>query len=101
MEGEDWEYEYDMGDGEIDEMGQPQPGGFRQRGGKGTGNAGKPGKRLRLEDLQSQFGVGLKEAALRLGICATTLKRACRLFSIPRNTLPSHEQEFLAQMTTL
>ncbi len=38
------------------------------------GNPGKPGKRLRLEDLQSQFGVGLKEAAYRLGICPTTLK---------------------------
>ncbi len=40
--------------------------------------AGKPGVRLTLEDLQSQFGVGLKEAANRLGICLTTLKRACR-----------------------
>jgi len=39
-----------------------------------VGNPGKPGKRLRLEDLQSQFGVGLKEAANRLGICPTTLK---------------------------
>ena len=45
---------------------------------QGSGNSGKPGKKLRLEDLQSQFGVGLKEAASRLGICATTLKRACR-----------------------
>ena len=41
---------------------------------KGAGNPGKPGKKLRLEDLQSQFGVGLKEAANRLGICPTTLK---------------------------
>lgn len=40
--------------------------------------AGKPGVRLTLEDLQSHFGVGLKEAANRLGICPTTLKRACR-----------------------
>ncbi len=40
--------------------------------------AGKPGVRLTLADLQSQFGVGLKEAAARLGICPTTLKRACR-----------------------
>lgn len=52
--------------------------GSRRRRGKGSGNAGKPGKRLRLEQLQSHFGVGLKEAASRLGICATTLKRACR-----------------------
>ncbi len=45
-----------------------------RRRGRGTGNPGKPGKRLRLEDLQGQFGVGLKEAANRLGICPTTLK---------------------------
>lgn len=31
-----------------------------RRRGKGTGNPGKPGKKLRLADLQSQFGVGLK-----------------------------------------
>ena len=34
--------------------------------------------RLTLADLQGQFGVGLKDAANRLGICPTTLKRACR-----------------------
>ncbi|BDA47049.1 probable protein NLP5 at N-terminal half [Coccomyxa sp. Obi] len=55
-----------------------------RRKGKGVGNPGKPGKRLRLEDLQSQFGVGLKEAANRLGICPTTLKRACRRHGIQR-----------------
>lgn len=48
--------------------------GAGRRRGRGTGNPGKPGKRLRLEDLQGQFGVGLKEAANRLGICPTTLK---------------------------
>ena len=52
--------------------------GARRRRGKGSGNAGKPGKKLRLEHLQAHFGVGLKEAANQLGICATTLKRACR-----------------------
>ena len=46
----------------------------KRGGGKGSGNPGKPGKRLQLTDLQSQFGVGLKEAAIRLGICPTTLK---------------------------
>ena len=55
-----------------------------RRRSKGVGNPGKPGKRLRLEDLQSQFGVGLKEAANRLGICPTTLKRACRRHGIQR-----------------
>ncbi len=49
-----------------------------RRRGRGTGNPGKPGKRLRLEDLQGQFGVGLKEAANRLGICPTTLKARAR-----------------------
>ncbi|GBF98869.1 hypothetical protein Rsub_11473 [Raphidocelis subcapitata] len=42
------------------------------------------GRRLTYEDLQSQFGVGLKEAAVNLGICATTLKRACRRHGITR-----------------
>lgn len=31
-----------------------------------------------MEDLQQHFNVGLKEAAAKLGICPTTLKRACR-----------------------
>lgn len=35
-----------------------------RRRGKGTGNPGKPGKKLRLADLQSQFGVGLKVRSL-------------------------------------
>ncbi|CAL5220105.1 g2057 [Coccomyxa viridis] len=55
-----------------------------KRKARGAGNPGKPGKKLRLEDLQSQFGVGLKEAANRLGICPTTLKRACRRHGIQR-----------------
>lgn len=80
-DGEDWDYE--DGEEEVDELGRPISAGSHRRGGKGTGNAGKPGKRLRLEDLQSQFGVGLKEAANRLGICATTLKRACRCTETP------------------
>eukprot|EP00798_Chlamydomonas_sp_ICE-L_P029804 gene29804-7440_t len=46
--------------------------------------SGGTGKRLKLEELQSQFGVGLKQAARNLGICATTLKRACRRHGIKR-----------------
>eukprot|EP00775_Hariotina_reticulata_P002477 gene2477-2781_t len=42
------------------------------------------GRRLTFEDLQTQFGLGLKEAAANLGICATTLKRACRRNGITR-----------------
>ena len=34
--------------------------------------------------LQSQFGVGLREAAQNLRICPTTLKRACRRHGITR-----------------
>lgn len=59
-------------------------GSGKLRKGKGSGNPGKPGKRLRLQDLQSQFGVELKEAANRLGICPTTLK----VCEPPLNTLP-------------
>lgn len=33
---------------------------------------------LTREDLDRHFGYGLKEAARRLGVCKTTLKRACR-----------------------
>lgn len=42
------------------------------------------GRKLTMEDLQQHFNVGLKEAASRLGICPTTLKRACRRFGIQR-----------------
>lgn len=42
------------------------------------------GKHLTFDQLKSQFGYGLKEAAGRLGICPTTLKRACRRNGIER-----------------
>jgi len=45
---------------------------------------GGAGKRLTFKDLQGCFGVGLKEAAAQLGICPTTLKRACRRNGISR-----------------
>jgi len=57
-------------------------------GGQGTKNdnrlGGGAGKRLTFKDLQGCFGVGLKEAAAQLGICPTTLKRACRRNGISR-----------------
>ncbi|KAG1674596.1 hypothetical protein FOA52_001845 [Chlamydomonas sp. UWO 241] len=53
-------------------------------GGNGNRVAGGAGRRLRYEDLQAQFGLGLKDAANNLGICATTLKRACRRHGIKR-----------------
>ena len=46
------------------------------------------GKHLTYQDLQKHFGVGLKQAAATLGICPTTLKRACRRNGIDR--WPSH-----------
>ena len=69
-----------------------------KRKARGAGNPGKPGKKLRLEDLQSQFGVGLKEAANRLGICPTTLKvhpspSATRTPSLLQPTPPHHLQD--------
>lgn len=42
------------------------------------------GKHLTYKDLEKHFGVGLKEAASALGICPTTLKRACRRNGIDR-----------------
>ena len=63
------------------------PAEFRRRG-KGTGNPGKPGKKLRLADLQAQFGVGLKEAAARVrrsaapcasGSCGALLTHGSRI----------------------
>ena len=39
---------------------------------------GMRGLQLHLKDLQAQFGLGLEDAAKKLGVCATTLKRACR-----------------------
>eukprot|EP00210_Caulerpa_lentillifera_P002873 g2743.t1 len=45
---------------------------------------GGAGKRLSYSDLEKHFGHGLKDAANRLGICPTTLKRACRRNGITR-----------------
>ncbi|CAG9466326.1 unnamed protein product [Pedinophyceae sp. YPF-701] len=42
------------------------------------------GKRLTLADIEPQFSVGLKEAARRLQVSVTTLKRACRRLGVPR-----------------
>ena len=42
------------------------------------------GKHLTYQDLEKHFGVGLKQAAAALGICPTTLKRACRRNGIDR-----------------
>lgn len=39
---------------------------------------------LRFEDLQSKFHLGLKEAAVELGVCITTLKRICRRLGVSR-----------------
>jgi hypothetical protein len=46
--------------------------------------AGYGANGLTLQDLQGQFGCGLKEAASNLGVCVTTLKRACRSHGIAR-----------------
>lgn len=45
---------------------------------------GMRGLRLRLKDMQAQFGLGLKAAAKNLGVSTTTLKRACRRHGIQR-----------------
>lgn len=42
------------------------------------------GRKLTLDVLKLQFGKGLKEAAESLGMCPTTLKRACRRLGVKR-----------------
>lgn len=42
------------------------------------------GRKLTLDVLKLQFGKGLKEAAEVLGMCPTTLKRACRRLGVKR-----------------
>ncbi|GLC44355.1 hypothetical protein PLESTB_000478300 [Pleodorina starrii] len=77
----------DDGDGEdISSGGEDDESDDERAGGQRNSNraGGGAGKRLRFEDLQAQFGLGLKEAANNLGICATTLKRACRRHGIKR-----------------
>ena len=53
-------------------------------GGGGHGKSNYQGAKLSYEDLQGQFGKGIKDAAKALGICTTTLKRACRRHGITR-----------------
>ncbi|GAX79766.1 hypothetical protein CEUSTIGMA_g7207.t1, partial [Chlamydomonas eustigma] len=72
-------------DDDISSGGEDEDSDGEQRGDKGCNRVGGgAGKRLRYEDLQAQFGLGLKEAAVNMGICATTLKRACRRHGIKR-----------------
>lgn len=55
---------------------------------KGEGRKSKTsmgtGRHLTFDDLKRHMNVGLKEAAAQLGICPTTLKRACRRNGITR-----------------
>jgi hypothetical protein len=72
-------------DDDISSGGEDDDSDGELRGDKGCNRVGGgAGKRLRFEDLQAQFGLGLKEAAANMGICATTLKRACRRHGIKR-----------------
>ncbi len=45
------------------------------------------GKRLTLAQLQAQFGCGLKEAAMNLGICPTSALQPRRIERLPAPTL--------------
>ncbi|KAF8067127.1 NLP6 [Scenedesmus sp. PABB004] len=78
------EEEEELGSDDDDDDGRA---GARGGAGGGYASNGRPmgaGRKLTFEDLQAQFGRGLKEAAANLGICATTLKRACRRNGITR-----------------
>jgi len=97
----------DVADGKDQDCSLPDSGKNKKTEGDGSdGKGGKPavegaspcgqntkndnrlgggaGKRLTFKELQACFGVGLKEAAAQLGICPTTLKRACRRNGVSR-----------------
>ena len=83
-EGMNLQQENDGDDDDDDEEEEKEKEGELQKKSNKKRKRGKPGVQLSLENLQSQFGVGLKDAAARLGVCATTLKRACRRHGIQR-----------------
>ncbi|CAG9466545.1 unnamed protein product [Pedinophyceae sp. YPF-701] len=61
------------------------------------------GRKLTLADLEAHFHLGLKEAAADLGVCPTTLKRACRRFGIarwPRRQHLAAKQDELRSLAT-
>ena len=64
----------DEGDDILSET--PSPGGVAASDSQNTQPSSKA--LLSKEDLERHFAYGLKEAAQRLGVCNTTLKRACR-----------------------
>lgn len=70
--------------GGVDSDAQSKQKGGRGRAASAAGHHAGNGRKLRFEDLQSQFGCGLKAAARNLGVCPTTLKRACRREGIKR-----------------
>ncbi|CAL8467791.1 g7329 [Coccomyxa elongata] len=69
---------------EEDDDDPSQPDSTAQEASFNNRVGGGAGKRLSLQELQAQFGVGLREAAANLRICPTTLKRACRRHGITR-----------------
>lgn len=68
----------DGDDGEEEDEDEDEKEGGGHRG------SSYQGAKLTYEDLQGQFGKGIKDAAKDLGICTTTLKRACRRHGITR-----------------
>eukprot|EP01025_Chloroclados_australasicus_P036923 TRINITY_DN3758_c0_g1_i1.p1 TRINITY_DN3758_c0_g1~~TRINITY_DN3758_c0_g1_i1.p1 ORF type:complete len:720 (-),score=126.29 TRINITY_DN3758_c0_g1_i1:2945-5104(-) len=65
-----------------------QRGGGKEQDKEGA-NVNNPkqvgyGHRLTYDDLVKHFGMGLKDAAGALGVCTTTLKRACRRYGIKK-----------------
>ncbi|GAX73844.1 hypothetical protein CEUSTIGMA_g1294.t1 [Chlamydomonas eustigma] len=70
---------------DVDDMDEDNMTGVEEgRSGGVSRSSGNKGLDLRYMDLQAQFGVSIKEAAANLGVCVTTLKRACRRYNIPR-----------------
>ena len=72
--------------------GMPMPQGFPTSYGHGD-------RTITIEDLAPHFHVSLRDAASRMGISVTTLKRACRRLGLqrwPRRELASRAQEVSA-----
>ena len=76
---------------------QLEEGGEEDEGGRDAGSNSQSARALvSREDLERHFGYSLAEAAARLGVCKTTIKRACRsVLPVPCPLLYRHAPLYL------